>query len=322
MYLTGIIILILLLLFIITFVLIWSWFFKNEQLFCEKLYVLGGDALNAKNYKRARSYFHKILTTISDYKDTQFKISICYIELQKYEDAEIYLKQAVKADPKDFIALYMLAQTLVKQNKAEEAQAAYKDGLKIDSQSLECNKELGLLMYSQKDFQNALVYLTTAKDLLNRQEPDKELRQKNELAYYILRCEDELCDDENIEQKVNIINKYIEIGNLGDVPREFDFVVAKAYSKIGDLEQTEKYGNRALKFNPENIENYKLLSVLQLVKKDYEAAKTTLTKALNLQPKNDELHEIMSYVVCHQVENCNISRCRKKYFELVDKNSD
>ena len=321
MYLTGTIILILLLLFIITFVFIWSWFFRNEQLFCEKLYVLGGDALNAKNYKRARHYFYKIITTISDYKDTAFKISICYIELQKYEDAEIYLKQVVKADPKDFIAIYMLAQTLVKQNKAEEAQAAYKDGLKVDPQSLECNKELGILIYSQKDFKNALAYLTTAKDLLNRQEPEKELRQKNEITYYILRCEDELCDDENIEQRVDIINKYIEIGNFGDVPREFDFVVAKAYSKIEKLEEVEKYCNRALKFNPENIEGYKLLSVLQLVKKDYTAAKSTLTEALVLQPKNNELHEIMSYIVCHKVENCNISRCRKKYFELVNKDS-
>lgn len=130
---------------------------------------------------------------------------------------------------------------------------------------------------------------------------------------------DELCNYNDQEEGQNIIDNYLKIASESDLPLEFNISIATAYAKIGDLEQSNEYCQKALLLNSEDIEGYKLLGLIQLAKRNFVATKVTLSTALHLQPKNKELHDILSYALCQQLDNCPLDKCRETYNELMKK---
>lgn len=308
-----IIIFLMLILFAVAFVGAWLWFFQNKNglIFCEKLYQFGQNAFDNGDYKTAKDYFKKTCLLSPTYKDARLKLSICYMNVGKLEKAEMQLQQILKLSPKNFDALLALAKTLMKLSRVRESEETYKLALKENEKSAECNIGLGLIYLNEADIQTALEYFQTAKEL------SKE--KNNEIEFYINRCQDELCDYKSKEDVETIINKYLDLEREGKVPEEFNYVVAKAYSRIGKIDQATIYTKKALAAKSKSIEHYKLMSLIHLVKKDYLSAKTTAAYALKIEPKDDEIKDILSYIVCYQVENCTIERCRKKYLEMMDK---
>lgn len=298
-----------LLIFSIAFASIWHWFFKNDIAVFEKFYEMGLDAFNSENYILAKNLFNKIPIAAPQHKDAKFNLCICLLKLQEYAHAELELKQFTAEFPKNFDALLMLAQSLAAQGKNTEAEDLYNEILTAEEKALECVMGLALLKYDEKDFKSALKFFETAQGLNIEADP--------QLEFYIIRCKDELCDYENEEVGLEIIEKYMTIENAGLFSKEMNIILAKAYSKLGEVEEAEKHCKRAIMLEPKSAENYKLLSVIQLIKKDYETAKKTLTQGLKVQPDNEDMHDILSYAVCYQVENCNTNRCREKYQKLL-----
>lgn len=300
-----------LIIFAAAFASIWHWFFKNDMSVFEKFYATGLEAFDSENYILAKNLFNKIPVKAPQYKESKFNLCTCLLKMQEYSNAETELKEYTTTYTKDYNALLMLAQSLAGQGKNEEAEDLFNEILTANEKALECVMGLGFLKFDEKDFKSALKYFETAQGLNVEMSP--------ELEFYIIRCKDELCDYENEEAGLEIIEKYMTIENSGLLPTEMSIVLAKAYSKLGEIEEAEKHCKRAIMLEPRSAENYKLLSVIQLIKKDYETAKKTLTQGLKVQPNNESMHEILSYAVCYQVENCNTNRCREKYQKLLSK---
>lgn len=168
---------------------------------------------------------------------------------------------------------------------------------------------LGLADFEQKNYEKAL-------ESFNKHPNAKDNEQ---VLFYINRCNDELCNYDDAEQVSKIIDEYLRIEAIGNTPKDFNITVAKAYAKIGEIEKAEQYTQKALLENAEDVENYKLLGLIQLANKDFVDAKNTISTGLSLQPKNKELHDILSYGLCYQVDNCTLSECREKYHSLIKK---
>jgi len=289
---------------------VWIWFFKNEVIFCEKLYSLGIKEFNQEQYKRAKTLFLKVLGMFPQYKDVKYKLALTYLKLKEYAKAKEYLEQCLADAPDDFEILSNLAKALQNLGEFEEAEKLFAKVLSEDDKNHSVYFELGLLMYKQKKFAEALEYFNKADELL----PNEYI-----YIYYINKCKDEICSYENENQALDIINKYLELAAVPELSNELNVSLAVAYAKLGQMDVSEEYCKKSIAENPENIEAYKIRGLIKLVNKEFDDTKGLLKTALNLEPNNEELHNLLSYVLCYQADSCPLEECREKYFELVRK---
>lgn len=290
--------------------LIWVWFFKNEAGYLSRLYMEGLNAIEKHDYSRAKDSFLKLNIINPNYEDTKYKYGFVLLKLKEYPAAKDCFEQILKASPKHFDALFGLAQVFQFQKNYDKAEELYYKALKEHEKSLECYFNLGLIFYNQKDFTKAMEFFEKAKEI-----SPEDAR----VLFYINKCSDELCDYETEEEPQTIIEEYLRIADEPDLPIEFNISLAKAYAKTGQINEALIYCQNSLVINTEDVESYKLLGLLQFLKKDFVGAKNNLSTALHLQSKNKEVHEILSYVLCQQKDKCSAKKCREKYHDLIKK---
>ncbi len=290
--------------------LIWVWFFKNEKDFYEKLYSSGIKRLNAGKYLRAKLLLQKVLKFDSTYKDAQFNLGIAHLKLKEYNLARVCFESVLISTPKNFESLFYLAQALQLQGLYEDASEFYQKAIAENANSVDCFFNLGFVYYKQHKFDTALEFLNKA----NLMFPDNE-----QILFYLNRCNDELCTYDDDAQGLQIIDEYLKMSKTPNLPVEFNIAVARAYAKLGKIDKSEEYCKKSLNDNSENIESYKLLGLIQLIKKDFIETKNILATALHLQPSNKDLHALLSYTLCCQVDNCGMKQCREKYYQLMKK---
>lgn len=292
--------------------LAWLWFFKNEASLCASLYAAGVEAFEAKNFEKAKDNFTKTVFINQNYEDAKYRLGLTHIELKNYTNAKDIFKQILKVTPLNFNSLLNLAQIYYILKKYDKAEMTYNKVIEANEKSAEGPFGLGLINYEQKNYEKAITFFKKAA----------ELGSTNELLeFYITKCNDELRDLDNEEEGEEIIEKYLAIAedNKIDLPIEYNKSLATAYAKLGHVEKAFEYCQKSLKDNTEDVECYKLLALLQYIKKDFVATKNTLATALHLQPKNKELHNLLSYALCQQVDDCPLQKCREKYNDVMKK---
>lgn len=301
---------IILIVFTIVLTTVWVWFFRNETAFCEKLYASAILSFDSGKYKRARTLFAKITLLLPNFKDAKHKLGLTYIALGEYEQAVDCFENILKSNPRNFYALLQLAFAYQYMEKYDKAEEAYNKALKENEKSGDCVFGLGFIRVNQQKYAEALEFFTKAEETYS---------DKVKLAFYINKCHDELSTYDEETQGQEIIDGYLKIVNEPNLPKEFNISLATAYAKMGQIESAMTYCKKSLSDNSEDIESYKLLGLIQLVQKDFSTTKGTLSTALHLQPYNNELHNLLSYTLCQQIENCSLGQCRARYHELIQK---
>lgn len=298
--------------YIILFTLAWFWFFKKEKSLCEKLYTAGLKAFDAKNFKKAKKYFSKIVFLNANYEDARYKLGITNFELKKLPEAKDCFENILKDTPKFFDALFYLGQILRIQKEYKKAEETINKALEENEKSHDCHFELGIILIGLEDYQKALESFKKAE----------ELGSGNKLLpFYINKCNQELCDFDDDEQVDAIIKTYLalELAYKDNIPPGFNKAMANTYARHGNVDKALEYTKKSLLNNSEDVESYKLLALIQYSQKDYAGAKNSLSTALHLQPKDKELHTILSYSLCQDVDDCPLQKCREKYQEVMKK---
>lgn len=303
-------ILIIIIIFAIAFVSVWLWFLKNEITISKRLYSSGLKAYEAKSYKKAEKLFLQALAVYSHNKEARYYLGLTYIELKEYADAKDCFERILKTSPQNFDILYNLGLSLFELKLYKEAFEIYQKALKENPASGSCLFKLGLIKFEQAEYNEALEYFKKAREL----SPNKV-----EITFYITKCKDELCPYDTVEEGQDIINEYLSISDDPNLPPEFDITLATAYAKTGQMKDALEGCRKSLVKTPETVECYKLLGLIQLLCKDLDGVKNSLSTAINLQADNSELHEILSYALCQQDNRCAVNKCRKKYKELIQK---
>lgn len=300
---------IILLIFSAVWFLIWLWFFKSDSEPKVNFYKLGDKAFESGDYKNAKELFLQIANIASNVEANR-KLGISYLKLGEYDNAKACFEQIVKKSPKNIEAQISLAQILELQNKYDEALSIYNNIATISPKDPSGPVNIARIYSEKGDFAKAMETLEKAK---------KTLPDNSQILFSIIKCKSKLCNMENDNECQQIINEYAKIANRNDLPLEFNSAFAKAYAMKGDIEKALECSKKAIALNAEDVEAYQLLGLINLVKQDFDVAKSNLTVALNFQPNNKETHNIFSYVLCQSVTSCTLSKCRENYYNLIKK---
>lgn len=301
-----------LILFSVVWILIWLWFFKGGpslSSFSRNLKKAIRKDIEKGNYKNAKELLLKS-PDLETNLETQQKLGTVHLKLNEYEEAQKCFEGILKKNPKSFDALMSLAETFKLQEKIDEAFDVYEKASKENVKDINCPLNMGEILYKRGEFEKALQVLETARAL----SPENV-----KILFSITKCKSELCDVDNHDECQQILNEFNKLSGQEDLPDDFHISVAKLYAKTGQINDAFEYCKTAVENNEENIEAYKLLGLMQLLKKDFAGAKTSLSLALNFQYNNSEIHNIFSYLLCSHEDGCAMQKCRQKYYELVRK---
>lgn len=298
-----------LLIFSVIWILVWFWFFKVKLTPGKNFHKLADKAFKSGDYKTAKELFLKIENIQNNLK-SQYKLGLVHLNLREYDKAQLCFENVVKASPKNIEAMENLGLSLQAQQKYDDAILLYTKLEKENPKNPEWIINIGKISYEKGDFEGALSIFQKAKD---------KFRNNSKILFYITKCNSELCNLEDDNERQKIIGEYNKLFNRKDMPAEFYISLAKLYAMSGNVEKAENCCQKTILMTSEDTQAYQLFGLIQLIKKDYEKAKNNLTIALNLKPSNPETHNIFSYLLCRQDNICEKNKCREKYYELVKK---
>lgn len=292
------------------FAFVWLWFFKPERESSNSLYKKGKKALAKKDYALAKDLFSQIFLIDPKFKDIEYLLGICLLELSEYDNAKICFENILKASPQNLHALLSMAQILQKQENDDTAQEFYNKALEEDNENPICYLNLGIIQYKKGDFSSALELFEKIK------EKSSEYEQG---LINIIMCQSQLCNFEDENECKKILEECTKLLKKKNLPKEFYNVLINLYARSGKIKEATALCKKVMTMDAENFEAYKILGLIQVIKKEFNEAKNTLSTAIHLQPKNQDLYEILSYIMCRQDDDSERQICRAKYYEIVKK---
>lgn len=318
------------------------WYFKNIDLDCEDLYEKGMVALNKKDYEKAKELFSVSLEDNPKFKESKYKLGITFVKMKDfdsakkcfsevlesepddfdaqynlglidykagdYDSAKVWFNRILDTEPREFNTLFNLALTLQMQKSYVEAREFYEKALQENPKDADSYFNLGLIALEHNEYEEALSFFEKANNISFG---------RTEILFSILRCQDELCKYETAEEGEHIVNQYIKLSNYPDLPFEFDVFLARVYAKTGEINKALEIINRALVSSPNEALVYRLLGLIRLVKNELPEAKEALLKAIDLDIKNPEGYNILSYVFLQQENHVEYVTYKTKYKDLI-----
>lgn len=118
-----------------------------------------------------------------------------------YENAEVNYRKALEVNPKSTVAMYNLANTLMQQNKLQEAMEQFAGAAKVEKEKpnlAQIYHNMGVIFQSQKDYAKAI---EAYKESLRNNPKDDETRYNLALAQKLLK--DQQQDQQNQDNQQN-----------------------------------------------------------------------------------------------------------------------
>ena len=115
-----------------------------------------------------------------------------------YENAEVNYRKALEINPKSTVAMYNLANTLMQQNKLQEAMEQFAGAAKVEKEKpnlAQIYHNMGVIFQSQKDYAKAI---EAYKESLRNNPKDDETRYNLALAQKLLKDQQQ---DQNQDQQ-------------------------------------------------------------------------------------------------------------------------
>lgn len=120
-----------------------------------------------------------------------------------YEQAEVNYRKAMEVNPKSTVAMYNLANTLMQQNKLEEAMEQYVGATRVEKEKAnlaEIYHNMGVIFQSQKDYAKAI---EAYKQSLRNNPKDDETRYNLALAQKLLKDQQQNQQNQNQQSQQN-----------------------------------------------------------------------------------------------------------------------
>jgi len=293
-----------LIIFSILFIVAWIWFFGvNSSKSINGIYNRALKKMEKEKYKEAKDLFIIVEAQDSNYKELQKYLGICYVKLENYEKAKDYFEKLIKTASKDFLVLQNAATVFFNLKDFQRAEEFYKKALEINKANADCFMNLGISQFCQNKYQDAIESL---KDY------EFKFGANVKTQFYINRCEESICDENDKQKMSEILNEYVRLSKLPEFPREFDNVLAVFFAKMGKIDLMLESCNKIISYNPEDTNAYKLLGLVNVFMKKPAQAKNDLSIALDLDPENEEVKEILSFILCQEEKHMQSKECREK----------
>ena len=292
--------------FAFLFVIVWNYFFNLDEKKLKAITEECKKALEVGNYQKARNVLW-VLSQKDKSIEVKYQLGLSELALKDYKKAKATFEAILKVNKQHANSLTRLAEIEYIDKHYDKALQFYLDSIKINARNVENFIGIADIYFVNREYAKAMEVYQKALEL--------DLDNTN-IKLSILKCKTELCEIGGEIDCKALIEEYMQSGELKDVP-EFNREIAKVYAKAGEINTAKEYYEKMLAYKKDDIETLRMLGLLMLLKQDFEAAKSYLTQAFTLDPKNPEIHNILSYVVCQQVDNIPVRVCRMEYYNLV-----
>ena len=131
-----------------------------------------------------------------------------------FVDAEVNYRKALEVNPKSSISMYNLGNTLVRQNKVQEAMEQYSAAAKIEKDKSKLAyifHNIGDIFQTQKDYAKAV---EAYKESLRNNPKDDETRYNLALAQKLLKDQEQNQNRKRKIRRISRINRIINNSNL------------------------------------------------------------------------------------------------------------
>ncbi len=254
------------------------------------LYDAALDEYKQNEYKVAFEYLNKAVSIKPKYTAAIQLLGLTSLKIGDYKTAENCFLKILKEDPDRLEALYNLALTYQMAGRNEDSKNYYLKAISINDQDKDSLYNLALLLYQMGEYKEAITYFDKSMKL----DPKKTLAQ-----FYIAKCKDQMRDSEislDSESSESVIELYTILAGKNDLPSEYNITLATAYAKAGNIAKAQEYCQKAILTVEDDIQNYKLQSLICLVNKDFACAKNNLHIAMQLNPNDQEVYDLLKYV--------------------------
>jgi tetratricopeptide (TPR) repeat protein len=268
------------------------------------------------NYEESEKYYLNALELDPNNRDILDYLCGTYLKQENYEDAvDALIRIAENENDKEvWLSIGDLYSEI---EYYDEAQEAYENAIEIDPEFGEAHVGLGNLLYELELYEDAIEYLEFATKIF----PDDDLLQKK-----LGKCYEETGQlDSAIEQYEKMIleqpdniNAYMNLANIYNATEQYDkaletafalkeiepenpkvfILLATAYSSLKEYRKAEDNAFKALEYNSDLYQPYRILSDINFAKgyikyekylKLEEEAKTAYgTQADELVEKRDQ----------------------------------
>ena len=264
-----------------------------------------------RNFEKAKENFEIALKIRPDYKEAFYGLAMVYGYQDKYEIARLYLEKALEIDDKFLTAHKWLGIVFDEMSDFEQAIASYSRALELNPSDGklfmrrartflkmgELNKSLSDLQFSLEVDPNSyrtLYYLGMVYLQINSYEKayknfskSIEIRPTFANAYSerALACERLKKFDEALTNH----NKSIEVNK--HKPVNYIMARAKYFLRRNQLEECYKDIDQVIKLSPHSADAWKMKSIIDLSKKNTQAARKSFQTYLEKNPDSLETFE-------------------------------
>ncbi|MCQ2789562.1 MAG: tetratricopeptide repeat protein [bacterium] len=298
---------ILLVVFSFLWIGIWFWFFRIDDVKLKKLSEIGKQAFDAGHFKKAKAIFAKIMKKDKSL-ELKYKMGVSMLELNELKQARSCFEAILGVNPNHVMSILKLGEVEKRDRNYAKALEYFTLALKKDPKNVTNYINVAEIYYLNQEYQKAIEVYEKASEI------DPECP---EVILGLLSCKTELCNLDSEYVCDSLIEEYEKVEALVERLPKYHFEVAKTHAKSGNVKKAIDHCKKSVENNPNDFESYRLLGLLMLIRQDYDAAKDALTKAIEICPDSKETHNILSYVMCQQMEGLPFQACRLEYYDLI-----
>lgn len=207
---------------------------------------------------------------------------VCFTDDQFKKVIKVLL-EANKLKPKDYKTLRLLGDLYYRNNQDRDAIKYYSEALKLKSEDTYILKMLGKACLTEARFEEAIDYISKAIKLYER----LKLELLGDLG-------EAYCLAGDTEKGIDC---FVEKTELKGDNLNYLTVFSYAYNSIGKFEKAEETILKVMKLSPNNSYRfYNYLGNLSYRNKRYEKAKDYFSKALELNPNDNDSKKMLEKI--------------------------
>lgn len=272
------------------------------------LYESGLVALGKQDYSKARNLFLSALAKHTEFVEAKYNLGLSYLGLEEYEEAKEYFQAVLAEIPNDFHSLFNLALVCQLDEEYDEALELYQKAILADPQDVDCFLNIAVIYFEKQEYQKSLEFLNMAKEIAPN---------KIEILYTIARCKDEMCTYEKDEEVDAVLAEYEALLERTDLPSDFNMSLAKVYAKAGRVINALERCSIVIEEDYFNDEAHRLLGLLLIIRNDFENARRSIQRAVDVEPDDPENYNLLAYTYFGQKNEEDFKKMKAKYKNIL-----
>jgi protein O-mannosyl-transferase len=213
----------------------------------------------------------KAIEIFPKYTDAHTELGTAYLNLMKYDSAEVYFKNAISQSPYQSIAANNLGTVYLRTSRFEEAIVYYKLAIEIKGDFVQAYCNLGSCYSQLKKFDSAIMYINQA---LAYDPNYSEAYMQIGLAYYFT---------EKYAEAAPFFKKVLDM-NPSDLNAANN--LGATYLNSGNYPPAIEIFKQLVAANPGYVNGYSNLGHAYFQTKQYQLAIEAIQKSLTLDPGN------------------------------------